>query len=636
MRLLILLLSLGLLVSCTEADGPADGPESVSSEAATGSPNPARNAYFGDLHVHTRYSFDAFIFGTKADADDAYRFAKGEAIDHPAGFELKLDRPLDFQAVTDHGMYLGMMPAMTDPDSPAYEHPEAAVVRNAETAEDRRGAFVGMAPYLGGRPGTEEHLIQDVVRSAWSEIVAAAERHNDPGRFTALIGYEYTSAGGNRDNLHRNVIFRGSEAPAIPFGRLDSINPEDLWTKMDDWRAEGMDALAIPHNSNGSGGRMFETARFDGSPIDDAYSEQRMRNEPIVEITQVKGTSETHPALSPNDEWADFEIMPYKIATTILSEPSGSYVRQAYLRGLSIEEGGLKNPYRFGLIGSSDSHVAAGSFKEENYWSKVGILDAEAALRGSVPGGGVNVSTGDPSQFSDSDIRTQDGSGRTYRDTYYYTWGASGLAGVWAQENTREAIFDAMRRKETFATSGPRMRARFFAGPFQEADLEESDFLTQAYAQGVPMGGQLSLASGATPTFVAWAVRDALGAPLQRVQIVKGWIESGEAKEMVYDVACSDGGTTDPVTHRCPDNGAQVDLSTCAISDDVGADELKTVWKDPDFDPSERAFYHVRVLENPTCRWSSWDALREGVEPRKDISPTIQERAWTSPIFYSP
>jgi hypothetical protein len=630
---LVPLLCTLLFVNCGDS-GPADQTSASGSSAATEAPNPNKNAYFGDLHVHTRYSFDAFIFGTMAGPDDAYKFAKGETIKHPGGMDLKLDRPLDFQAVTDHGMYLGMLPGMLDPDSPAFEHPEAEAVRAAKTATERRARFVGMRPYLG----SPEHLNMDVVRGAWSEIVAAAERHNDPGKFTAFIGYEFTSAGENRDNLHRNVIFRGSKHPPAPFSRIDSKNPEDLWQAMDGWRAEGIDALAIPHNSNGSGGRMFETERYYGSgAIDNDYAEQRSRNEPLVEMTQVKGTSDTHPALSPNDEWANFEIMPYKVATTILSEPAGSYVRDAYLRGLKIADAGVKNPYKFGLIGSSDTHVAAGSFEEDNYWSKVGLLDESPMLRGSVPGGGTNITGGDPSANSASSDRTQDGSGRTYRDTYYHTWGASGLAGVWAEENTREAIFQAMRRKETFATSGPRMRVRFFGGAaLADADLEDSKFISDAYANAVAMGSDYPANDEGAPTFAVLAVRDPMAAPLQRVQIIKGWSKNGETQEKVYDVACSDGASVNPTSHRCPDNGASVDMATCAISSEVGASELKTVWTDPEFDAALRAVYYARVLENPTCRWSTWDAIREGVKPRQDMPATIQERAWSSPIWYNP
>jgi len=635
-----LAICVSLFAACgTDEDpGAAAAVTGGTAEGEVSKPNPNRNAYFGDLHVHTRYSFDAFVFGTTADPDAAYEFAKGGTIQHPGGFEMKLDRPLDFQAVADHAMYLGMMPAMTDPESPAYSHPEAEGVRSAVTADERRANFVAMFPYLRGEPGTEEHLDMDVVRGAWAAIVEAAERHNDPGKFTAFIAYEYTSAGGARDNLHRNVIFRGSEFPPTPFSRLDSSNPEDLWAAMDHWRSQGIDSLAIPHNSNGSGGRMFEIEYYEGGAIDNAYAETRMRNEPVVEATQVKGTSDTHPALSPNDEWADFEIMPYKIATTMLSEPAGSYVRDAYLRGLQFEDSGVENPYKFGLIGSSDTHVAGGSFQEDNYWAKVGVLDATAELRGSVPGTGRNITADDPSVISDASMRTSDGSGRTYRDTYYNTWGASGLAGVWAEENTREAIFQALRRKETFATSGPRIRVRFFAGAhLTSSDLEKADFLTEAYAKGVPMGADL-LASDveSAPTFAVWTLRDPLAAPLQRAQIIKGWSENGETHEKVYDVACSDGLSVDPETHRCPGNGASVDLETCAISADSGADELKAVWTDPDFRPELRAFYYVRILENPTCRWSTWDSIRQGVEPRQDMAATIQERAWTSPIWYTP
>ncbi len=630
-RCLIPLLSAFLLASCG-GDGPVVETTNVEPAASSEAPNPDRNAYFGDLHVHTRYSFDAFIFGTVANADDAYRFAKGEAIKHPGGRDLQLDRPLDFQAVTDHGTYLGMMPGMFDPDSPAYSHPDAAALRSAKNVTERRAQFVGVRR-------TNEFLNMDVVRGAWAEIVASAERHNDPGKFTAFIGYEFTSSGKNRDNLHRNVIFRGSEHPPAPFSTLDSKNPEDLWEAMDGWRDEGIDALAIPHNMNGSSGRMFEMNYYydESKPIDNEYAETRMRNEPIVEVSQVKGTSETNPALSPNDEWANFEIMPYRIATKIFSEPPGSYVRDAYRRGLEIEDGGVKNPFKFGMIGSSDTHVAAGSFEEDNYWSKVGLLDDSAMLRGSVPGSGSNSTGGDPSLNTPTTDRTEDGSGRTYRDTYYHTWGAAGLAGVWAEENTRSALFDAMRRKETFATSGPRIRVRFFGGvALAGADIDDSQFVKNAYANAAAMGSDYPSGDDGAPTFAVWALRDPMTAALQRVQIIKGWSKDGETQEKVYDVACSDGASVNPTTHRCPDNGASVDMATCAISSETGASELKTVWTDPEFDADLRAFYYARVLENPTCRWSTWDAIREGVKPRQDMPATIQERAWSSPIWYNP
>ncbi len=619
----------GCAGSAPEESGAGVGAESAAA-TALGSGPASRTAFFGDLHVHTRYSYDAYAFGTRTDPDAAYEFAKGNPITHPAGFEMQLDRPLDFQAVADHANYLGMLPAMTDPDSPAYDHPVAEVVRTAETVEERQGIFSAMQPYARVMADQDssfrDHLDMDVVRSAWAETIAAANRHNDPGTFTAFIGYEYTSAGrgGIYNNLHRNVIFRGDRGPDVPFSRLDSFNPEDLWDAMDGWRADGMDVLAIPHNMNGSGGRMFEFEYFDGGAIDEAYSERRSRNEPIAEMTQAKGTAETHPSLSPNDEWADFEIMPYRISTSILSEPPGSYMRDALRRGLAIEEGGVSNPYKLGFIGSSDSHVAAGVFDEEDYTGPSGLMQATGERRGSLP-------------VEATDNTIDDGTGRHFSTSNAITNGGSGLAGGWAEENTRESLFDAMRRRETFATSGTRIRVRFFAGVGLGAlDLDDADLVSAAYAAGVPMGGDL-VSSTHAPSFLVWATQDPLAAPLQRLQVVKGWVDgAGETREQVFDVACSDGLSVDPATDRCPDTGAAVDLATCEISQGVGASELRTLWTDRGFDSTQRAFYYLRVLENPTCRWSTWDAVEAGVEPRADIPSTIQERAWSSPIWYTP
>ncbi len=567
-----------------------------------------RRALFGDLHVHTRYSFDAFIFGTRSTPDDAYEFAKGKPIEHPGGFELQLDRPLDFLAVTDHANYLGMLEAMSQPDHPLSKLDRAADFTQARTIAEKRRALRSGA-YV------REHRDLDVIRSAWKRTVEAAERHNDPGAFTAFPAYEYSS---RRDggNLHRNVIFRGDAVPDYPYGRIDSINPEDLWAWMDELRAEGIEALAIPHNSNGSDGHMFQLVNFAGEPIDAAYAETRMRNEPLVEITQVKGTSDTHPFLSPNDEWADFEIMPYRIAQWNRSRPRGSYVRNAYQRGLKLQAERGVNPYQFGLVGASDTHNGGASLDESNFVAKVGVLDATAKLRGSVP------------------ITSVDGV-TAYNDTYYKTWGASGLAGVWAEENTRDSIYEAFRRKETFATSGPRIVVRFFAGAYPDDLTGREDAVELAYAEGVPMGGELPAGApaAAAPRFLAWALQDPLGTPLQRVQVVKGWSKAGQAMEQVFDVACADGGMPDPETHRCPDNGAEVDLSDCSITPDKGASELVALWRDPDYEAGQHAFYYLRALENPTCRWSTWDAVKAGVEPRPSLQATIQERAWSSPIW---
>ena len=599
-------------------------PATAAPETPAATSNPLRDAYFGDTHVHTTLSFDAYLMGTRRTPDEAYAFAKGAAIEHAAGRMMQLHAPLDFLAVTDHAFYLGMMRELADENSAYGDHPVAEAVRGATNAAGSGAGFQAMIGHLrAAMADTDPDRIdelddRDVARSAWQEIIESAERNNDPGNFTAFTAYEYTTSGPETQNLHRNVIFRGS-APPQPFSRLDSLNPEDLWAWMDGVRAEGMDAIAIPHNSNGSDGWMFSDVKFGGEALDTAYADLRMRNEPLVENTQVKGTSDTHPLLSPNDEWADFELMEFKVATDQTSHPPGSYVRDAYLSGLAMEENRGFNPYRFGVIGSSDTHNAAGSFYEDDYWSKTGFTDIEPYMRGSVP-------LPEPAE-----------DGSEYADGASQYWGASGLAGVWAESNTREAIFDAMRRKETFSTSGPRIKVRFFGGYNIADELADApDSIAQAYAQGVPMGADLAPDGEGAPAFYAWATRDPHTVALQRLQIVKGWIEDGERQETVVDIACSDGGAVDPATQRCPDNGATVDLATCDVSADKGASELAAVWRDPDFDPAQHAFYYVRVLENPKCRWSTWDAIRAGVAPRPSMHATIQDRAWSSPIWVRP
>ncbi|MBE8190959.1 MAG: DUF3604 domain-containing protein [Alphaproteobacteria bacterium] len=602
-----------------------------------------REALFGETHVHTKLSFDAYIFGNRNSPDDSYRYAKGEAIKHPSGFEMKLPQPLDFQAVTDHAVYLGMVPAMFDATSTAGSHPSAVALRTAKTASERRSAFGALLPYIGQQ--IEDDLLDmDIVRSAWVEVIDAAEQHNEPGRFTAFIGYEYTSSQDTFENLHRNVIFEG-DAPDEPYSRLLSKNPENLWRWMDNLREQGMDSLAIPHNSNGSDGFMFANTTYDGAPIDKAYTAMRMRNEPLVEISQVKGTSETHPLLSPNDEFAGFEIMPYQIATWHDSRLDGSYVRQAYQRGLALQRGGAGNPYKFGLIGASDTHVGAGAFSENNYWSKIGMVDYTGTLRGAVAlrwhqrlGAQIfRLSNMWHQAQVDTIANTgvpKENPAINHLQMQWSSWGASGLAGVWAEDNTREAIFAAMRRKETFATSGPRMRVRFFGGHYLKRDmLHDPNLVELAYEKGVPMGADL-LSKGTAPTFLAWVTRDGRSAPLQRLQIIKGWIDaSGETHERVYDIACAGGVKPNRDTNRCPDNNAAVDVSDCSITADTGANELKAYWRDPDFRKKQNAFYYVRGIENPTCRWSSWDALRGNSHPNPSLAKTIQERVWSSPIW---
>ncbi len=583
-----------------------------------------RNAYFGDLHIHTRYSFDAFVFGTRASPDDAYSYARGEAIKHPAGYRIQLDRPLDFYAVTDHGMYLGAFSAMTDPAHPLHGASESRRFFDPKDVDERRAAFRSAGAFL------REHPDPGASRSAWREIIESAERNYEPGKLTTFVAYEFTSSYPPGANQHRNVIFRGANVPDQPFSRLDSPNPEDLWDWLEGLRARGIEALAIPHNSNQSDGYRFARQKLSGERFDEAYARLRMRNEPLVEMTQVKGTSETHPLLSPNDEWADFEIILLTPEESTLDRIRGGYVRDAYLAGLEFEEREGFNPYRFGMIGASDSHNAGASYEESSHIGKVGFLDGMPVGRGSVPPEGA-TSWKDVEEASESDATSRP------PQEMFSTWGASGLAGVWAEENTRESIYDAVRRKETFATTGPRIRVRFFASyGFDDDPLQDVELVAKAYEHGVPMGGDLPARHSGVPRFLVWAVQDPESAKLQRVQVIKGWIEDGQPQERVYDVACSDGLDVDYETHRCPDNGAQVDLADCSVSADVGSTELMTLWTDPDFDRSQHAFYYLRALENPTCRWSTWDAIRAGTPPRPGLALTLQERAYSSPIWSVP
>jgi len=619
--------------------------------------NPERNAYFGDLHVHTNYSFDAFAFGALATPYDAYRFAKGEAVKHPAGFNMQLRESLDFYGVTDHGYFMGVASIAADTSTDFSKYPFAQIVHDLNAPDNMdRWSLLDRMRSFGLARAIALAIVEEVVdpeetltitRSAWADSINAADLHNDPGRFTTFVAYEYTSTADDNGSLHRNVVFESSDrVPEVPFSRMHSLNVEDLWDWMDTLREAGVESMAIPHNSNKSNGQMFQLVDWAGDPIDDEYAVQRIRNEPLVEITQIKGTSETHPALSTRDEWADFELVSTRgvgMGKPVASQPDGSYVRQALRRGLEMEAQGITNPYAFGVIGSSDTHTGASQIDESNFSSKLGVLSADAQLRGSVPLGFVeSIFVGIIPGQGVAEV-----DGERFLGGQQNEFGASGLAAVWAEENTREAIYAALRRKETFATSGPRIRLRFFAGyGFPDDLLEMVDGVATAYATGVTMGADLApnKIDGASvppqsraPQFAIWAQADASSALLQRLQIIKGWIDAaGETHEDVIDVACAGGVPVNPANNRCPDNGATVNLSDCSFSAKTGDAELRTVWTDPNFDASERAFYYARILENPTCRWNTWDAIKAGTVPRSDLAATLQERAWSSPIHVLP
>jgi hypothetical protein len=578
--------------------------------------NPLREAYFGNLHVHTSYSFDGYTNGSVTSPDDAYRWAKGEAIPGGGdGSELKILRPLDWYVVSDHAEYLGVFRQMANPNSPLSQ----LAIAERVTSDDQAVAFQAYSDVLNDMSAgiIDPQLADPVIgRTIWIAVVATADEHNEPGSFTTFPGYEWTSNPG-KQNLHRVVVFANSDGvPELPFSAIDSDRPEDLWQWMDELRSRNVDSLAIAHNGNASNGLMFpaETS-YGGSTVDGDYAATRMRNEPVYELTQIKGTSETHPMLSPNDEFGGFELWDYTLSADALPPRNrkGGYARDAYLTGLILESSGQENPYKFGVIGDSDTHNSASMIEEDNYRGKFGMeKDAEHRLNG-IPG------------FPEAN-------NRQVRE-----FSSGGVAGIWAEANTREAIFAAFQRKETFATSGPRMKVRFFAGyEFDANTLASKDWIQQAYEGGVPMGGDLGAdGEGRSPVFLVVALMEPDGANLDRIQIVKGWIENGQAVEKIYDIALSDDRKVD-ASGEVPPVGNTVDPETASYTNSIGDTQLKVAWTDPDFDAAEHAFYYVRVLQIPTPRWSTYDAVSLGISPREDLPVTIQERAWSSPIWYRP
>lgn len=605
-----------LMVStaCSPVDDPSLFPKFNAATAVKPSAkeatqyNPQRNLYWGDLHIHTSFSTDAFTNGVRALPDDAYTFAKGGEIEHAAGYSMRISRPLDFAAVTDHSEYLGVVRA-TEPDGPLSKRGLRDRLLNDGPLE----MTIMLAGFLVGFD-LENHIVpgwEDISRGAWQEIVAAAERHNDPSRFTTFIGYEWSSMPEER-NLHRNVIYRNANVPELPFSSVDSENPEDLWTALEAQRTQGMESFAIPHNGNVSDGQMYDRVRLNGEPMDAAYARRRMDNEPVSEIFQVKGSSETNPLLSNEDEFAGFEIFDTMLAQSqATSRAKGSYARDALRTGLEMSHSEGFNPYRFGVIGSSDGHNASSPVEENNYDGKLPLLDGSAALR-------MRLAIYAPTTMAGGKL-----------------WSAAGLAAVWAQENTRESLFDAMRRKETYATSGPRMAVRFFGGwNFPSDLLQRQDWITLAEQQGVPMGGELPAGDAAAPSFAVWAIRDPESGNLDRVQIIKGWVDkAGKSHEKIFNVAWSGERRIDDAGNL-PAVGNTVDAATASYENTIGAQQLSAVWIDPEFDPSVAAFYYARVIEIPTPRWTTFDAVLLGIPAPEPVS--LQERAVTSAIWYSP
>jgi hypothetical protein len=585
--------------------------------------------YFGDTHTHTSFSMDAGAFGARLGPKDAYRFAKGEEVVASSGQRAKLSRPLDFLVVADHSDGMGFFPLLIGGDPALLGTPqgrkwydEINSGKGAQAAIDIITSFgKGQMPKGFPIPGTSAY------RSAWRETIKAADEANEPGHFTAFIGYEWTSnAGGN--NLHRNVIWRdngGAKASLVePFTTLPPLgspNPRDLWKWMAATEEKtGAEILALAHNGNLSNGRMFPIIEsFTGRRIDREYAENRVRWEPLYEATQIKGDGETHPFLSPNDEFANLERWDKgNLDLTEVKKPEMlefEYARSALKNGLKMEAELGVNPYKFGLVGSTDARTGLAAVEEDNFFGKTSSSEPS------------------PDRATHPFVKTDKAVIMGWETT------ASGYAAVWATENTREAIFDAMKRRETYATTGPRMIVRFFGGwDFEASDANSRMPARVGYTKGVPMGGDMSAApQGKSPSFLVAALKDPIGANLDRIQIVKGWLgKDGNTQERIYDVAVSGGRTIGPDGRARASVGNTVDVANATWTNSIGAGEMITVWKDPDFDPTLRAFYYVRVIEIPTPRWTAYDAKYYGVTMPKEAPMTTTERAYTSPIWYTP
>lgn len=583
---------------------------------------------FGDTHLHTSFSFDAGAFGARLVPKDAYRFAKGEEINASSGQRVKLSRPLDFLVVADHSDNMGFFPQLLAGDSKMLADPQGR--KWYDMIESGKGADAALEMIVAFSQGTFPKTLLSLpgtstYQTAWRETIKAADEANDPGRFTAFIGYEWTSnTGGN--NLHRNVIFRDNGAkaalvePFITMKPLGSDNPRDLWKWMTAYEQKtGGELLAIAHNGNLSNGRMFPIIEsFTGKPIDRMYAETRARWERLYEATQIKGDGESHPFLSRNDEFANFERWDKgNLDLSELKKPEMlefEYARSALKNGLKLERELGVNPYKFGMVGSTDAHTGLTAVEEENFFGKT------------------TSSEPSPTRATHPFIKTAKAVIMGWEQT------ASGYAAVWARENTREAIFDAMQRRETYATTGPRMVVRFFGSfDFDAKDAANRMPAQVGYTKGVPMGGDLPAApAGKAPTFLVAALKDPIGANLDRYQIIKGWLDAkGAVHEKIYDVVWS-GDRKPGADGKLPPVGNTVDIGNATWTNTIGAPELIAVWKDPDFDPTQRAFYYGRVIEIPTPRWTAYDAKRFGVTMPKEVQMTTTERAYTSPIWYTP
>jgi hypothetical protein len=631
---------LWLAVAAVADEAPSDGvgaAEARSGQArdSAAAAGEGKRLLWGDTHLHTYHSFDAFALGnTTAGPETAFRYAMGLPVIHPFHrARVRIGTPLDFLVVSDHAEYLGVIRHVYEQGVQTenlgwIDTVKAKVatwtLRRAIDGEAALGKFAGSLPQpqdpaagavvLRQRGSALPWLppLPQVECDAWADTVRTADAFNRPGEFTAMLGWEWSSTPGGA-NLHRVVITDSGASAALlyqPFSFLNSPYPEDLWVWLDLTSARtGADFVAIPHNPNLSKGYMFSDETLRGEPLSAEYVAARRRWERVAEITQIKGDSETHPALSPDDPFADFETYPYYLQSEVTPYVAGEgdYLRPALRRGLALAQTLGENPFQLGLIGSSDAHTGLASAEEDNFHGKLGRDSIPENKRATWGGGGASG----------------------------WSMSASGLAAVWAGENTREAIFAAIKRREVYATSGPRIAVQFFAGwEYGEELLQVADLYAAAAAAGVPMGGEISGAAGRAPRFVVRALKDPLGANLDRVQIVKGWSDrAGRTQEAVYDIAWS-GERAPDERGRVPAVGSSVDVARASYQNSIGAAELSALWQDPAFDPEQPAFYYARVLQIPTPRHSLYDALALGLDHAEGYPDTIQERAYTSPIWY--
>jgi len=598
------LIALLLLLPSLASAQPIGEPGNSGSE-----PNPLKNVYFGEQHLHTSNSPDAFATGARQTWDEAFRYGRGEEVTlNTIATKNKIKRgtPYDFMAITDHAEYFGVMPGMVDPKNPLSKSALAKRLQKQDPS-----AVQDILHDILTSTGRPELIAPELLEGNWEKYVKVANKYNDPGTFTTLIAFEWTSIPNGR-NMHRNVFFRNDTGPRAPYSSFDSIQPEDLWTYMEVQRNAGTETFAIPHNGNVSDGWMFSPNKFLGGPMDARYAARQAANEPLTEIIQTKGSSDTHPAMSPNDEFASFEMFPNLINVGQPSQIKYGYVRQGLVEGMILENTLGANPYKMGIVSGADSHSGYSNNEEFNFHGSHGALEDTPQKR-------LNPK---PDAAGDSPTRL----------------GSAGATGVWAEENTRGAIFDAMKAKETYGTSGTLIRLRFFGGwGYPKGLVDDEKFVEKAYKGGVPMGQDLPKKASKAPTFAVWAMKDPQSGNLDRIQIVKGFINKwGRTDEKIYDVAVSDDRKPDPKTGKLPPVGNTVDVKKATYTNAIGDTQLSAVWTDPDFEAEQKALYYVRVLEIPTPRWSTYDSARNNL-PLSDLVPaTIQERAWSSPIWYTP